>query len=437
MSKRIATILMLLLTINLMFSERVTAIQTEKNDISENWAVLDYNSDLQIPLENIFVTGKTRPDTSIRFASVNFSNIGNSNFKAQKIVELKKDKRYHFKFLYSIRSEGNAQGSIDFNGDVKELIGMDQIYETEIIPKQDQDYVIQMEFNAPKRTGIFLMVGFDENDPDGGITERPLVTEPTVTTPESKTSIVKGVGVTGQTIRVIDTSNALIGETQVDNNKQFTVETIRPLRYQEELTVIQSNDEHLESNPVTTVVGDTIAPDKPVINEIQESDYLVKGQAEPESKIEVKNKNNELIGQSDANADGEIDFKLDNEVSLKDFVFVTATDEAGNTSEPTVVSIIPVTLDPDPSPNPDPNLGLEISDVPEKEDSKVGFNGMTETLKKEHAKPRVTVSPSKNRLIKNELPNTGEAINWSYPVLGIVFLLVGLVLYRKEWTNDF
>lgn len=309
-------------------------------DVSKDWKVIDYASDLNTPIENIFVTGKVRPDTGINFASVNFANIGKAHFKAQKIIKLKKNKTYKMNLLFSLKAMGAASGSIDFNGDTKTLTAADEAYETTITPTTDQDYVITMSFETPKYAGMFLMVGFDKNDPDGGIKEEETVEKPTVQVPEAKTSIVEGTGQTGNTIKVTDSTSQVIGESTVNAGGEYTVTTNRPLKYNEVLQVIQVNSFNQESDPVEVTVKDTIAPNKPVIKDIEVSDQMVIGTAEAGSRIEAKSENGQLLGSSTASSEGQVSFKLTEEVRVGDHVSIVAIDEASNVSEVAKVVVV-------------------------------------------------------------------------------------------------
>ncbi|MEH7073898.1 Ig-like domain-containing protein [Neobacillus drentensis] len=88
----------------------------------------------------------------------------------------------------------------------------------------------------------------------------------------------------------------------------------------------------------TVQVIDTLAPVKPVVNQVSDKDNMVTGQAEPESTIEVK-VSGSVIGTEAAGQDG--NYKVTIPVQTAGMVLeVIATDAVGNESEGTIVQVI-------------------------------------------------------------------------------------------------
>ncbi|MGF1919210.1 Ig-like domain-containing protein [Enterococcus faecalis] len=316
-------------------------------DVSKNWTVLDYKSDLGIPINNIFVQNRNTPGTGIHLASVNFTNIGNGYFVAQKKIKLKKNKTYNMKFLYGLSVTNGAKGSIDFNGDTRELPAENQVYQNIVSTQKDQDFTITMKFETLKYASVYLAVAYDKNDPDGGIKESAFE-KPNVKTPEANTNIVEGTAIKGNKIIVRDNSNEIIGRSEVLENGSFSVQTNRLLKYKEQLKVVQVNKLNQESEPAEVTVDDTIAPSKPNIKNIEVSKQMVLGTAEENSIIEAKSEAGVLLGTGKAANNGHVEFKLTKKVDLNDKVLVTATDEAGNVSEATTVLVIDTQAPPAP-----------------------------------------------------------------------------------------
>lgn len=310
-------------------------------DVSTGWSIPDYQSDLEIPVDKIFLTGATRPGTNIHFASINFANIGNARFTSSRTFHLKGNKLYHLKFIYGIKiSQGEANGTIDFNGTKKTLEASDEIYEETVTSPTDTDYVITMSFEAKPNSSLFLMVGYDGNDPDGGIHESKPVDAPTVKAPEAHSQLVEGTGEPGNTIKVSDSQQQKIGEDIVDGAGNFTVKTDRELRYNEHLSVVQLKGEYI-SDPTEVTVVDTKKPEVPILNDVELADRRVTGTAEPLSTIRVTDEITRAeVGSGRANEEGIVDFELTAGIELYQQLQAIAFDEASNPSEPITIKVV-------------------------------------------------------------------------------------------------
>lgn len=408
--------------LGLVFSTR-NAAAAEEVDVTTGWEVLDYKSSLKIPIEDIFVEGASRPGTDLNYASVGFSNIGRANLTMQKVIPLKAGKTYHINLTYGMHSDENASGFIDFNGVKKESLKtdttpeLDKKYSEVLTPAVDQDYVITMSFNTPAYKEVFLMVGYDSVE--GGFKEAT-VEKPVVTTPEAWTSTVSGGGTNGNTIKVMDSSGQVVGETVVGATNEFTVKTTRELAHNEVLSVIQVAN-GVESEVTYTTVKDTIKPNQPIIQAIHVDAQLVIGSAEANSKVTVKDKNGEVLGEAFAAADGTVSFVLTTPATLNENVFVTATDAAGNVSDQATVSVFTDAVTEEPK-----------------------VEGLTETNNSNDVlapteKAEATV-PKKEQTQK--LPHTGENKNASlFTLAGVLISVTALLLLkykqRGEHPNDF
>ncbi|WZL28897.1 Ig-like domain-containing protein [Lactococcus garvieae] len=95
------------------------------------------------------------------------------------------------------------------------------------------------------------------------------------------------------------------------------------------------------SNPTsgkTPADADTTAPDAPVITGITGNStdgYVVKGTAEAGSKVEIKDSTGAVIGSATADGSGNYSVDLPGSVGPNANITVTATDAAGNVSNPT------------------------------------------------------------------------------------------------------
>ncbi|WP_439443822.1 MucBP domain-containing protein [Listeria aquatica] len=150
-------------------------------DIAHGWDVLEYTDDMDIPVTSTFLEGrKTQMPNGDQYntAYINFANIGNSLFKAQRVFNLEKGKTYNFTWYYQAHVLGGSQASISFNGDVKtatpiDTNNMDDLlpkpYKKTIVAKEDQDYTVTLEYNAPKYSNVLMSVGYKIGDPNHGV----------------------------------------------------------------------------------------------------------------------------------------------------------------------------------------------------------------------------------------------------------------------------
>ncbi|OYQ77491.1 hypothetical protein B9T19_10090, partial [Ignatzschineria sp. F8392] len=159
----------------------------------------------------------------------------------------------------------------------------------------------------------------------------------------------------GSTVEVKDQEGNSLGSVVADpESGAYEVELSRPVTDGETVDVT-ATDEAGNTSEKTPVTGekDTVAPEAPTA-EIDEEGLVVTGNAEPGSTVEVTDSNGEVIGSGTANEQGEYEITLDRPVTDGETVDVTATDEAGNTSESTPVTGEKDTVAPDA---PDAEIG--------------------------------------------------------------------------------
>jgi uncharacterized protein YdeI (BOF family) len=87
--------------------------------------------------------------------------------------------------------------------------------------------------------------------------------------------------------------------------------------------------------------ADTIAPEKPIVNEVTEADVTVIGTTEAGAKVTAK-VNEQQLGTAIADSDGKFSIEIAKQAAGTK-ITVTATDQAGNESEAVVVTVLDVT----------------------------------------------------------------------------------------------
>lgn len=357
---------------------------TNSLDISTGWNVLNYSSDLDVPVQNTFLQGRkiqTLKGDSFNSAYINFANIGNSVFKAQRVFHLEKGKTYNFSWYYQLRVLGGASASISFNGDVKTADGENDSlqphhYQKTIVAKEDQDYTVTLEYDAPKYSNVLMSVGYKIGDEGNGVVTEE-VPAPKLSTLEAGQKQAQGTGVSGNRVVIKDASGQEIGSGVVGQNGQFLIGLKRSLIYDETITAVQIDSNGMASEPVSAKVEDNVAPDKPVVKDIEVSEQIVNGSAETGSKVIVTNAQGDVVGEGVANGaaagNGQSQFSihLTQPVKIGDKIAVKAVDEAGNESTATTVSVVDTVKPGVPVVNPIDDTMKQISGTGSKVGSQI------------------------------------------------------------------
>ncbi|TDP93519.1 invasin-like protein, partial [Leucobacter luti] len=175
-----------------------------------------------------------------------------------------------------------------------------------------------------------------------------------------------GTKVTGSaqpdsTVTVKDASGFTIGTGVAGSDGSFTI-TLSPAAGEGEVLAVTATDADDNVSAPTLVTVDAVAPDAPVVDPTNGA--KVSGQAEPESFVVVKNEAGVVLGEGFADKDGNFAFPLSPAAAEGEELSVTATDAAGNTSEPTVVTVDAQAPD---APVVDPTNGAKVSGQAEPE----------------------------------------------------------------------
>ncbi|ERL52012.1 Ig-like domain-containing protein, partial [Halomonas huangheensis] len=181
-------------------------------------------------------------------------------------------------------------------------------------------------------------------DAAGNESEPTNVIAPDTTAPDAPSdvtvsddgSIVTGTGEPGATVSVTDPDGNVIGEATVTEDGQFTVDVDPAQTNGEALEVVQTDGAGNESDPTAATAPDTTAPDAPVVNESDGT--LLTGTAEAGSTVDIDIDGDGTPDYStSADPEGNWSVALDPALADETEVSVTATDEAGNISDPTTI----------------------------------------------------------------------------------------------------
>ncbi|WP_239991305.1 Ig-like domain-containing protein, partial [Ignatzschineria indica] len=207
----------------------------------------------------------------------------------------------------------------------------------------NEDGTFEVELDKPFTNGEELEVSL--KDEAGNESESTKVNAPDTTAPEAPTAeideeglVVTGKAETGSTVEVTDSNGEVIGSGTANEQGEYEIILDRPVTDGETVDVT-ATDEAGNTSEKTPITGekDTVAPEAPTA-EIDEEGLVVTGKTESGSTVEVTDSNGEVIGSGTANEQGEYEITLDRPVTDGETVDVTATDEAGNTSEKTPIT---------------------------------------------------------------------------------------------------
>src|SRR5690554_6525991 len=214
----------------------------------------------------------------------------------------------------------------------------------------DEDGSYTVELDEPLTNGEEVEV--TATDEAGNESEPTTATAPDTTAPDAPSAefndtgdAVSGEAEPGSTVIVRDADGNELGRTTADEDGSYTVELDEPLTNGEEVEVTATDEVGNESEPTTATAPDTTAPDAPTA-EFNDTGDAVTGEAEPGSTVIVRDADGNELGRTEADEDGNYTVELDEPLTNGEEVEVTATDEAGNVSDPTTAAA-PDTTAPD------------------------------------------------------------------------------------------
>ena len=164
---------------------------------------------------------------------------------------------------------------------------------------------------------------------------------PTVNPVDNTDTVITGTGEPGATITItLPDGTKLTGTVDPDGTFTIDIPNHITLNPGDELEVVQTDESGNRSNPVDIFVTDNIAPLAPVINPITSGDTTITGTGEPGATITITLPDGTTLTGT-VNPDGTFTIDIPAGTILKsgDTVTGVQTDQGGNTSEPTVVTV--------------------------------------------------------------------------------------------------
>uniref|UniRef100_UPI0024692B29 Ig-like domain-containing protein n=1 Tax=Chromohalobacter sp. 48-RD10 TaxID=2994063 RepID=UPI0024692B29 len=183
-------------------------------------------------------------------------------------------------------------------------------------------------------------------DPAGNQSDPATATAPDLTAPDAPAdvavnddgSVVTGTAEPGSRVTVTDENGNTLGSDTADNDGNFNVSIEPPQINGEDLDVVATDDAGNSSDPVSVTAPDNTAPDAPADVAVNDEGSVVTGSAEPGSTVTVTDENGNILGSDTADDDGNFDVSLEPPQINGEDVTATATDDAGNSSDPVSVT---------------------------------------------------------------------------------------------------
>ncbi|WP_374757685.1 Rib/alpha-like domain-containing protein [Staphylococcus sp. 17KM0847] len=203
----------------------------------------------------------------------------------------------------------------------------------------------------------------------------------------------------------------VIKDVPVDKEGNWTVKVPEgtTLKDGDKVTAVAKDANGNTSKETTVTVKDTMAPDAPTVNPVKPGDKVVSGKGEPHAKITVKFPNGkEATGTVDKDGNWMVDVPEGTMLKDGDQLVVIATDEAGNTSEPTEVM---VKGDQDvmaPEHNEDMDQGKEDMNQDQNTSSNTGGTSMPKASENNQNMKSSKAMTNNNGKKAKELPETGN-----------------------------
>ncbi|WP_114602653.1 Ig-like domain-containing protein [Staphylococcus sp. EZ-P03] len=205
---------------------------------------------------------------------------------------------------------------------------------------------------------------------------------PPINPAESGATNVTGTGNPGDTITVtFPNGNTATGTVDNDGNWTVDVPADTPLNADDVITATATDESGNTSTESSVTVTDTVAPDAPVIDPVDEGATTVTGTGTPGDNVTVTFPDgNTATGTVDNDGNWTVDVPEGTTVNKGDVITATATDEAGNTSDESSVTVTGKADNATPPANDDNQGGTTvvtpeppvINQVPEESPSVTG-----------------------------------------------------------------
>ncbi|UXR68593.1 Ig-like domain-containing protein [Staphylococcus pasteuri] len=224
----------------------------------------------------------------------------------------------------------------------------------------DGNYVIDIPSNEDLKGGETLPVTATDKDGNKSdpattvVTDTTAPTVPTVNPVTSDDTTITGKAEPGSTVTVtFPDGTTATGITDENGNYVINIPSREDLKGGETLPVTATDKDGNKSDPATTTVTDTTAPDAPTVNPVTSDDTTITGKAEPGSTVTVTFPDgNTASATTDGDGNYTINIPTNEDLKGGETLPVTATDKTGNTSGEATTTVTDTTAPDAPTVNP-------------------------------------------------------------------------------------
>ncbi|WP_144076886.1 Ig-like domain-containing protein, partial [Salinicola socius] len=207
----------------------------------------------------------------------------------------------------------------------------------ETITGDDGNWTFTPEEPLPDGTDIDVVAqdpAGNTSQPTTGTIDASAPDAPTIDLSNGET--LTGTAEPGSTVTLTDGDGNAIGDTTANGEGNWSFTPSEPLPDGTEVSATATDAAGNESQPVTTTI-DALAPDAPAIDPTDGT--LLTGTAEPGSTVTLTGGDGNPIGSAITDANGNWSFQPEQPLDDGTDVTATATDAAGNVSEPATTTV--------------------------------------------------------------------------------------------------
>nr|WP_269667935.1 Ig-like domain-containing protein [Staphylococcus warneri] len=280
----------------------------------------------------------------------------------------------------------------------------------------DGNYVIDIPANEDLKGGETLPVTATDKDGNTSdktttvVTDTTAPTVPTINPVTSEDKTITGKAEPGSTVTVtFPDGTTATGKTDENGNYVIDIPANEDLKGGETLPVTATDKDGNTSEPATTVVTDTTAPEAPTVNPVHKGDKTITGKAEPGSTVTITFPDGTTAtGKTDEDGNYVIDIPAGENLKGGDHIGVTATDANGNTSPSTDGTVVDDGKPVDPSQPTDPTNPGEPTE--QTTQGHVSGNNVTSNgaVQQRNHETSSTNKGNNHEKDQSELPETGQ-----------------------------
>jgi LPXTG-motif cell wall-anchored protein len=218
---------------------------------------------------------------------------------------------------------------------------------TAVIRDNEGEIVVNGQLAAGSYTVTYSAPGYADVTQILEVTDAPDTTAPEAPTVGGVTGnstdgyVVSGTGEAGSTITIKDDAGNTVGTGTVDTEGNYSIEVPGSVGPDAPLTVTATDNSGNTSQPTSTATPsdpDTTAPEAPTVGGVTGNStdgYVVSGTGEAGSTITIKDDAGNTVGTGTVDSEGNYSIEVPGSVGPDAPLTVTATDNSGNTSQPT------------------------------------------------------------------------------------------------------